>query len=155
MSKQGSKQVKAYLEGATAEAQLAVANGVAGGVAHDREQPRVVTAMIRDLANRHIEFTNDVVGEGRRGGAPEQECVLHDDIVRIGGRLHLYKVEDGWPVVARGGGLELDAGADAIPAETPRGREMSANRPNGVNGCERNAGVRTVSIATARSSRWT
>ena len=31
MSKQGSKQVKAYLEGATAEAQLAVANGVVIG----------------------------------------------------------------------------------------------------------------------------
>ena len=59
MSKQGSKQVKAYLEGTTREAQLAFANGVAGGGAHDREQPRVVTAMIRDLAGQYIEVTND------------------------------------------------------------------------------------------------
>ena len=107
------------------EAQLAVAYGVAGRIAHDVEQARAVV-IIRHLELRHVEITNDEVSEGRGRAASEQ---FGDGTVRKRGRRHLHEIEDGWPAIACSGVDELDAGADVIPAETPREGGMSASPP--------------------------
>ena len=104
----GASHVGNLLEGAAREAQLAVAYGVAGGVPHDHEELRVVAADVRHLATRNVEPTKDEVGEGRARA---------DRLVRSGVRLDVHEVEDGRPVVARGVVNELDARANAIPAE--------------------------------------
>ena len=85
---------------------------------------------------------------------PEQECVLHDDIVLIGARLHVHEIEDKWPAVVRGGVDELDAGANTIPAEMVAaeggGVSMAAERVTSI----APKGANATRVCAPSRSRW-